>query len=800
MLTDLITDARYAVRQLVKTPGFTLIAVLTLAFGIGASTAIFSVVNTVMLKPLPYPDADRLVRVFEVVPQYGRFAVAPASFLDWRQQNTVFERIAAYAPGTETFVGTDGPERIPLAAVSWDTFELLGVAPAIGRSFREDEDLPKENAVIVISHGMWQRRFGSDPGVLGRTISLSGAPVTVIGVMPPDFYFPNREIEFWRPIAFNPATATRGGHYIAVIARLKPGVSIEQAGAEMSTIAERLALQYPENSADETAETIALQELIIGPVRPLLFTLLAAVGVVVLIACANVANLLLVRASVREKEIAIRSALGAGRRRIVMQMLVESLVLAVVGGALGVLLAYLAIEPIRTLGVDSIPRVSELALDRTVLLFTLLVSLATGVVFGLAPAWQAARGGVSTVLKEGGRSSTGSGGRWMRNTLLVTEVALSLVLLVGASLLIRSFARLTSVDPGFVAERVLAFRVALPPTSYPEDHNRIAFYDRLIERLRTMPGVEAAGMVQQLPLRGGYVLSFEIQGRAPARPGDELSANHRAVSPDYFTAMGIPLLRGRSITERDAQGAPMVAVVDQAFVQRHFPDEDPIGRGIDIGNGTDGFYEIVGVVGDVRHGGLDATAAPTMYVPHDQDVFSSMWMIVKTAGEPSALANAARQAVREVDSGLPAFSMTPLTDVIGESVAERRFAMLLLGIFALVALFLAAVGLYGVVAYTVSQRTQEIGLRMAIGAEPGDVLRMVIGGGMKLASIGVAIGIAGALALASLIASMLYGVTAFDPASYAVTAGVLLAVAALACWIPARRAMRVDPLVALRQE
>ena len=800
MLADLLTDARYAVRQLIKTPGFTVVAVLTLAFGIGASSAIFSVVNTVMLKPLPYPEAERIVRVFEVVPQYGRFAVAPASFLDWRQQNTVFERIAAYAPGTDTFVGQEGPERIPLAAVSWDTFELLGTAPALGRSFREDEGLPDRNAVIVISHGMWQRRFGSDPGVLGQTISLSGSPVTVLGVMPPDFYFPNREIEFWRPIAFNPADATRGGHYLAVIARLKPGVSTEQADAEMKTIAERLALQYPDSSANESAETIALQELIVGPIRPLLFTLLAAVGVVVLIACANVANLLLVRASVREKEIAIRVALGAGRRRIVMQMLAESLVLALAGGGLGVLLAYLAIEPIRALGVDSIPRVSELALDRTVLLFTVLVSLATGVIFGLAPAWQAGRGGPGAVLKEGGRSSTGSGGRWMRNALLVTEVALSIVLLVGASLLIRSFAKLTSVDPGFEADRVLAFRVALPPGAYPEEHNRIAFYDRLTERLRTLPGVEAAGMVQQLPMRGGYVLSFEIQGRPPASPGEELSANHRVVSPDYFATMGVPLLRGRALSARDAETAPMVAVVDQAFVQRHFPDEDPIGRGIDIGNGTDGFYEIVGIVGDVRHGGLDATAAPTMYVPYKQDVFSSMWMVVRTAGEPSSMAGAARQAVRDVDSALPAFSIMPLTDVIGESVAERRFAMLLLGIFALVALFLAAVGLYGVVAYSVNQRTQEIGLRMAIGAEPGDVLRMVIGGGMKLATIGVVIGIAGALALASLIASMLYGVTAFDPVSYVVTATVLLVVAALACWIPARRAMRVDPLVALRQE
>jgi putative ABC transport system permease protein len=799
MLADLLTDARYAVRQLIKTPGFTVVAVLTLAFGIGATTAIFSVVNTVMLRPLPYPDAERLVRVFERVPQYGRFSVAPANFLDWRQQNTVFERIAAYAPGSDTFAGTDGPERIPRASVSWDIFELLGVAPALGRGFREEEDAPGRNGVVVISHGLWQRRFGSDPGVLGQTISLSGTPVTIVGVMPAGFYFPNREAEFWRPIAFA-ANPTRGGHFLGVIARLKPAVTLAQADAEMRTIAERLAVQYPQNSRDESAETAVLRELIVGPVRPMLFTLLAAVGVVVLIACANVANLLLVRASVREREIAIRTALGAGRRRIAMQMLTESLVLAVAGGALGVLLAYLAISPIQSMGVGTIPRVTELALDPTVLVVTLLVTLGTGVIFGLAPAWQAARGGAGAALKEGGRSSTGSSGRWMRHSLLVAEVALSIVLLVGATLLIRSFAKLTSVDPGFDADRVLAFQVALPPGAYPEDHHRVAFYDRLLDRLRGLPGAEAAAMTQALPMRGDYVLSFEIQGRPPAQPDDEQSANHRVVSPEYFAAMGIPLLRGRLLSERDTQTTPMVAVVDQAFVQRHFPSEDPIGRGIDIGNGTDGFYEIVGVVGDVHHGGLDATATPTMYVPYKQDVFSAMWIVVKTGGDPASLAGMARQSVRELDGALPAFSIMPLAEVVNESVAQRRFSMMLLGLFAFVALFLAAVGLYGVVAYTVSQRTQEIGLRMAIGAEPGDVMRMVVGGGMKLATIGVAIGVAGALALASLIASMLYGVTAFDPASYVVTAAVLLVVAALACWIPARRAMRVDPLVALRQE
>ncbi|HVH58180.1 MAG TPA: FtsX-like permease family protein, partial [Vicinamibacterales bacterium] len=455
---------------------------------------------------------------------------------------------------------------------------------------------------------------------------------------------------------------------------------------------------------------------------------------------------------------------------------------------------------IQTLGVGSIPRVLDVTLDRTVLAFAVVVSIATGVLFGLAPAWQAARGGIGVILKEGGRSSSTSGGRWIRSGLLVTEVALSLVLLVGASLLLRSFAKITGVDPGFRPDGVLAFRVALPQTSYPEEHNRIAFYDRLLEKLGSSPGVGSAGMVQTAPMRGSYTLSFELQGRPPAKPGEEPSANHRVVSPGYFDALGIPLKRGRLFSDRDTESSPKVALVDEAFVRRHFPNEEAIGRGIDIGNGTDGFYEIVGIVGDVHHGGLDSIVNPTMYVPYKQDVFSSMWVMVKAAGDPEAQSGLVRGAVREIDGTLPAFSIMPLASMVSESVAQRRFSMLLLSLFAFVALFLAAVGLYGVVAYTVSQRTQEIGVRMAIGAQRGDVLRMVLGSGMKLASLGVVIGIAAALALAGLVASMLFGVTPFDPASYGVTVALLLGVAALACYLPARRAMRVDPLIALRQE
>jgi putative ABC transport system permease protein len=799
MIADVIRDARYALRQLTRTPGFAVVTLLTLALGIGATTAMFSVVNGVLLKPLPFPESDRLVRVHEVVPQYGLFAVAPANFLDWRAQSTSFERIVALNSGTANFVGPDGPERMVNAAVSWDFFELARVQPFLGRGFNSDEGASGKNAVIVLSHRAWQRRFGSDPNVVGRAVTLSGLPVTIVGVAPAGFAFP-RDAEYWTPLTFD-GNPSRGGHFLAVLARLKPGVTLQQASAEMKTIAERLATQYPTTSAKESAEVIPLLEQTVGGVRQPLLALMAAVGVVILIVCANVANLLLVRASVREKEIAIRTALGAGRGRLVRQMLAESLILSVAGGALGVLLAYLAIPSIRTLSAGSIPRVQEVSVDATVLLVALAVSVLTGILFGLVPAWQASRAGIAGVLKEGGRSSAAASGRWMRGALLMVEVALSLVLLVGAALLLRSFAQLTDVDPGFRADRVLAFRVSLPQTSYRDSQQRGAFYDRLITQLEALPQVRSAGMIQTLPMRGDYMLSFSIQGRPDPPPGSELSANYRIVSPHYFSTLNIPLKRGRLFTERDdSDKAPMVAVVDEAFVARHFAGEDPIGRGIDIGNGTDGYFEIVGVVGSVRSDSLDATPPPTMYIPFHHEPFSTMWVVAQTDGDPALLTATVRQTVRAIDAALPAYSIMPLADVVSASVAQRRFSMLVRGLFAAVALFLAAVGIYGVVAYSVTQRTQEIGLRMAVGAERGDVLTLIVGGGMKLALWGVAIGLAGALGTSRLIDTMLFGVTAVDPMSYVATAALLLAIATLACYVPARRALRVDPIIAMRQE
>jgi len=799
MVADILRDVRYGVRQLARTPGFAVVAILTLALGIGATSAMFSVINGVLLRPLPFPEPEALVRINEIVPQYGRFSVAPATFFDWRAQNTSFERMVVIQSGSASFAGANGAERITNALVSWDFFDLARVQPMLGRTFKEDEDAPGKNDVVVLSHTTWQQRFGGDRAIVGRATTLNGAPATIVGVMPPGFQFP-RGAEYWTPIGLDRAKASRGGHFLAVLARLKSGVPVAQAGAEMKMISERLARQYPKESADESAEVVPLLEQIVGGARQSLLSLLAAVGVVILIACANVANLLLVRASVREKEIAIRTALGAGQGRLARQMLAESLVLALAGGALGVLFAFAMLRPIRTLSAGSIPRVQDISIDGTVLLFAVAVSLATGIIFGLAPAWQASRPGLAAIIKEGGRSSAAGAGRWMRNALLVAEVALSIVLLVGAVLLLRSFDRVRQVDPGFQPGRVLAFRVALPPASYREDHNRIAFFDRLLARLEQQPDVRAAGMIQTLPMRGDYFLSFSVQGRPEPRPADQPSANHRAVSPHYFPALGIPLKRGRLFTDQDTDKSPMVAVIDEAFAARHFANEDPIGRGLDIGNGTDGYYQIVGIVGNVHHGGLESNAGPTMYVPYRQDVFSTMWVVARTDRDPAQLVAAARQAVREIDPALPAYSMTPLGDVITESVAQRRFSMLLLAAFALTALFLAGVGIYGVVGYSVSQRTREIGVRLAIGAERRDVLALVVGGAMKLAIAGVVVGLAGALALTRLIATMLFNVTPFDPVSYALTAGVLLAIAAVACYVPARRAMNVDPLVAIRQE
>ncbi len=798
MMAGIWQDLRHAVRQFVKRPAFAAVVVLTLAVGIGAATAMFSVLDGVLLRPLPYPDPDRLVRVFEIVPQYGRFSVAPASYFDWRQQNTVFDHIAAYSSGSVTLSDGVTADRLASAGVSWDLFAVLQAAPALGRTFTEEEDLGPAT-VVVLSDRVWRSRFAGDPGVVGRQLTLNNAPVTVVGVMPPDFYFPSHEIALWTPLGINPVGATRGGHYLGVVARLKADRSIDDARTEMKGLAERLAAAYPDNSAGESAGVIGLHEDTVRTARPSLLTLLAAVALMMLIACANVASLLLVRASAGGRDIAVRMALGAGTSRVVRQMLTESLWLASVGGAIGVGLAYAALGPIRAAAAGSLPRTDDITIDIGVLAFAVATSILTGLVFGAAPAWQASRAGVADALKDAGRSGTSAGGQRIRSALVIGEVALSLVLLIGAALLIRSFAKLTAIDPGFDPNGVLTFHVSLPNGPNPTAR-RIQYYTELVDRVRALPSVTAVGLVQQLPLQGQYVLSVDFEGRPTPAPGAGVSANYRAINPDYFAALGVALDRGRLFTERDREGAPLVAIVDEAFVRRHFPREDPIGHRLDIGNGSDGLSEIVGIVGDVRQDGLDAESEPTMYVPFGQAPTPSVTVLVRTARAPLALTPAVRDVMQRLDRGVPPYRIASLEQVVNESVAGRRFPMQVLGLFALIALFLAGVGLYGVLSYTVTQRTREIGVRLAIGAAPPQVWRLVIGQGLKLTLVGIALGMAGALALSQLVTAMLFDVTPFDPVSYLAMGLVLLIVAGLACYVPARRAMRVDPLVALRAE
>jgi predicted permease len=798
MALHFVRDVRYAVRQLVAAPGFALVAILTIALGIGASAAMFSVVNGVLLRPLPYAQPDRLVRVREIVPKYGVFTVAPANFLDWRQQTHAFSRLAAFTVTSATFMAADGPDRVPGISTSADLFQTLGINPLIGATFTREHERPGA-AVIVISAKLWRARFGSDPAIVGRAISVNGVPTTVLGVMPPDFYFPTRAADFWQPLAINPASAPRGAHFLGVVGRLADGVDLAHANEEIKTVAGRLAAQYPDSNANESADVVSLKDQIVGNIRPTLLTLFGAVGLVVLIGCMNVANLLLVRGAVREREIAVRRALGAGRARVAVQLLTESLVLAIAGGALGVVLGQLALEPIRRLGAQALPRVADITMDAHVLVFAAAASCLTALIFGVMPAWQASHPHVASALTRGGSRSATSHGRTARTVLLVAEVALSLVLVTGAFLLLRSFTKLTNVDAGFDASHVLAFQVSLPPRAYPAGAPQQQFYDALASSLQR-GDVTSVGFIQTLPLVGGYVLSFDIRGRAPDKPGDEPSANYRTASAGYFETLHIRVLRGRAFTAQDTADSQPVMVVDDAFARKYFGDRDPIGQSIRIGNGHNTYAQIVGVVGDVHQDALDTAADPTVYVPFTQDLFSSVWGLVRTTGDPAALTSTVRAAVRAIDPSLPAYGIRPLEGIVHDSIALRRFAMFLILAFAVATAFLAAVGLYGVMAYAVTQRTREFAVRMAIGASPADVTRLVIRDGLTIASGGIAAGLAAALALVPLIKPMLFGIPSSDIISYLATIGVLLVISLVATYVPARRVFRINPIVAMQQE
>ncbi|HKQ93853.1 MAG TPA: ABC transporter permease [Blastocatellia bacterium] len=797
-------DLRYGARMLLKNPGFTSIAVITLALGIGANAAIFSVVNAVLLRPLPFKEPERLIMIRETkIPQFPEFSVSPGNFLDWKRRNTVFERLVAVRTPSFNLIGTGDPEQLSGMRVTDGFFAMLGAKPELGREFRPEEDQPGRDNVVILSHGLWQRRFGGDPKIIDQTITLSGRIYTVIGVMPVTFSFGGSETALWAPMGFTPDDAqNHGGHFLSAIGQLKPGATIEQARSEMSAIAGQLAQEFPDANAGWNVKLLPLQEFIVRSVETALLVLLGAVAFVLLIACANVANLLLARAAGREKEIAIRTALGAGRARIVRQLLTESALLALTGGVAGLLLAKWGTDLLLKLAPQNLPRMSGVSLDGRVLAFTAAVTLLTGLIFGLVPALQASKPNLTETMKDaGGRGSTEGGRRqFVRGSLVVLEMASALLLLVGAGLLIKSFWRLQRIDPGFNANNALTASVTLPSRKYPEENQQSAFFQQLLEKVRALPGVQAAGASNVVPLGGDYVLGFVIEGRPPLPPGAGQSTNYYAVSADYFKAMGIPLLRGRVFTEQDTRNSTRVAVISDSMAKRMFPNEDPIGKRIHVTNGPTVFREIVGIVGDVKHYGLDQDTTLQTYEPYTQQPFSFMTLVVRTAGDPTNLTSAIRNQILSIDKEQPVSGIRTLEQRVSTSIAQQRFSMLLLGVFAAVAMVLAAVGIYGVLSYAAAQRTHEIGIRMALGARAGNVLKMVIGQGMKLALAGVALGSGAALALTQLMKRLLFGVTAADPMTYVVIALSLSLVALFACWIPARRAAKVDPMVALRVE
>ncbi|HEV8204650.1 MAG TPA: ABC transporter permease [Pyrinomonadaceae bacterium] len=808
VLADFWNDLRYAIRLQRKNPGFTIVAVIALALGIGANTAIFSVVNTVLLQPLPYKDPERLVMVWEEATKAGYPQDTPtaANFVDWRTQNQTFEGMAAIADDSFNLTGTGDPERLEGQRVSTDLFPLFGVEPQIGRVFAAAEDQPGNERVVLLSYGLWQRRFGGDAGIVGKTLQLNGAGYTVVGVMPARFQFPTPDDEVWVPIAFTQEdAANRNRHYLRVVGRLKPGFSLAQAQADMSTIATRLQQQYPETNTDLGAVITPLHEHLVGDIRPALLILLGAVGLVLLIACANVANLLLARAAVRQKEIAVRVALGARRSRLIRQFLTESVSLSLLGGFVGLVISYVGLIVLKSFIPENISQARAISIDYKVLGFTLLVSVATGLIFGLAPALQSIRFNQAETLKEGGRdAATGGSGKRLRSLLVMAEVAISLVLLIGAGLLINSFLRLRNVDPGFRAENLLTMKIVLPEPKYEKKVQRSAFYTDVIQRVQSLPGVRSAAVTTNLPLyRQGNSISIGIEGRPAPPPGQEDIIVTRIISPGYFDTMSIPLLKGRPLTDQDTDDSPNVVVISEGMARRYWPGEEAIGKRIAVGRvkSQEDWIQIVGVVKDVRQFELTADPKPQMYLTHRQyGFFDAQDLVVKTDVDSASMASAVRKTVWEIDKDQPVSNIRAMETILADSIARQRFSMLLLAIFAAVALVLAAVGIYGVMSYSVAQRTHEIGIRMALGAQTTAVLKLAVGYGLKLVIAGIAIGLVAAFALTRVMATLLFGVTATDPTTFTLISLLLVAVAAIASYIPARRATRVNPIIALRYE
>ncbi len=801
---SLLQDLKHGARLLLRSPGFSFVAILALAIGIGANTAIFSVINTLLLQRLPYRDADRLVIVWEhnTVRDRKSNVVGPANFIHWREMNQVFEDLAALSMTySVTVTGGGEPEELQAQSVSAELFQILGVQPARGRGFTAAENVPGSRSV-VISDRLWRRRFSADPAILERPIVSQGAPYSVVGVMPPGFSFLDKTVDVWLPIGFSAQARTPRGRSLMVVGRLKSGVTVERAQLDMTQVSANLTQMFPDFNTGWTSRVVSLRDQLTGDVRPALVVLAGAVAFVLLIACANVANLLLARATARHRELAVRAALGAGRARLIRQLLAESVVLSGLGGLCGLLLAWWALGLLRAVVADRLPiqRLEMVGIDIPVLLFTLGASLGCGLFFGIVPALTASGASLTDALKEGGRSGSAARGNRTRSAFVVVEVALALVLLVGAGLLVRSFVRLLDQNPGFDPTRTVTMRISLPAARYGAEGQRAQFHNRFFQQVDALPGVEASGAISFLPLTGlGAATSMEIVGKPKPERGQEPVTDVRVITHDYLKTMGVPLLNGRLLSDQDAADAKGRVVINETMALRHWPGEDPIGKRVRISwdNQED---EVVGVVGDVKHSGLDAESRAMTYWPFARNPYGTMTVAVRTTGDASRIVTSIVGLVRALDPELAVANIRTMDEVVSNSVAERRLTMVLLTMFAAAALLLAAVGIYGVIAYGVTQRTQEIGIRMALGAQRGDVLRMVVKQALVLALAGIVVGGMGALLLTRLMQGLLFQVKPADPVTFAVVSGLLAAVALLASYIPGRRATRVDPVIALRAE
>jgi putative ABC transport system permease protein len=800
-------DLRYAVRALLRQPGFTAAVVLTLALGIGANTAIFSVVNGVLLRPLPYPNDAQLMMVRTRFASGQTETASLPDYTDWKAQSSSFSRVSAYASSNDNLAAVGGePERVPSARVLPDFFATLGVSPAAGRWFLPEEFVFGAHRVVVLSHGLWQRRFGANRSIIGQTITLNARPYTVVGVAPESMRLPARA-QLWSPYAYDPAGRAPGrrSDFLAVIARLRPGVTEARAQADMDAVGRHLAEAYPPTNQGVGVDVVSLHDRLVGSIRPALLVFTAAVALVLLIACANVANLLLARATSREREMAVRAALGAGRKRLVRQMLTESLVLSAAGGALGLLLAWWGVQALKAAAPPTLPRLDEVALDPMALGFTALAVIVTGLLFGLAPAMRGSAFALHTTLSAGGRAGIGGGrGERLRGVLVVAQVALALILLVGSGLLVRTFSRLQQVDLGFDSGHVLTAQIVLPGAKYTGGEQQAAFFNSLRERLASTPGVQVVGLSTDVPLTGGYnYITFDVVGRPAPGPGETSpDAVPTTASPEYFSALKIPLQAGRLFDGTDVPNAPQVAIVNRELVQKHFGGRNPIGERITFGNPSDstGWLTIVGVVGSTRLEGVGLETYPQVFTPLAQSPVPFLYVVARTIGDPLAFAPVLRRELAALDPAQPISDVASMDERAASSVAQFKLNSIIVTLFAAVALVLASVGIFAVISYAVAQRTREIGIRMALGAARLDVLRLIVRDGMTPAAVGVVIGAAGAFGATRLMRSLLYGVSATDPIVFGLVATMLVLVAVGACYLPARRAARVDPNVALRYD